>query len=963
MATDRTWDPFQVDFSGGIVSERVINRMDIEQYKTSVLEMLNVMPTLQGPALRAPGSHWLRDVGENARLIPYLAVNGDPALLILRDGFVDIMTNPQDQRSTSSDPGTGADTALTWDPNINEGGFLDFSNGDLTVTRNFQAETWTASIAPIINRKLVVSFTINDTVSGGAEPELTLGFQNSNVITGVLPNGSGLSLGSLGTAFAAGGWSLVYGGPAIWNAGDVISFILDFDTAKGWIAFNGTPIGGDPVLQTTPQITWSGGAPFPDDVYFTYWINSLYGPAGKSITANFSDTQPYSWAGYADGAGGSGGVDPGTGFRKQIVPNPEFFRALNDWSLEPARFYGGENNTLGCFYTSITGTGALEAQCRDWRYPQIDNETTTVKTTVNVDIASDFITVDYRLIYADNPSGEGLAYRLTLKVGTTEGASDVFERVFSDDIVGTIYENAENAPTPTTGFTGLLYIELFSEALEYASHPVFRYDRLQIFSAANPPPAVVTLPTVFTADMLDDIQYVQSPYGNKEVVLVHRDVHPQWLFFDSGGPNYVIGAIPFVGPPTQWQPGNYPGVCTSYQGRLILAATYIESETVWGSASGDWPLFTVGTNPADPIIFTSIYRSPILWAAGHKELLLGSQEFEYIVGAKEGLLIPGDIDVRLHSTHGSARVQPVPMGYYVAFASERGTRLRAAQLTEANQGWISPDLTLWASNTLDSRVKRMSRMRNPHHMIFVVAGNGQGKLYSEDPYVGINGWSDLDVGGDILDVAILADDNGVDIAYMLVKRVIDSQTVYYLEAIFDWTFFLAWRYMGAYRDYVFNAPTHILGALGHLEGQNVQVVGNGSYLGSWPVVGGQIDMTTPDGLEFNVTTASVGTALQCHLRSLPPVVYETTGGLGAAERYSDIRVRTLGSTRPIVNGERPPERDPTAPMDQSQELDQLHDSVVVNLGWEQQETILVEENVPFKLEILSISGKLGVNKL
>ena len=142
---------------------------------------------------------------------------------------------------------------------------------------------------------------------------------------------------------------------------------------------------------------------------------------------------------------------------------------------------------------------------------------------------------------------------------------------------------------------------------------------------------------------------------------------PYYLYFDTDVTSYLFTTVPIVGPPLSWTPGNYPGVCTAYQGRLITASTHEAPDTVWCSRPGVWADFTAGITAGDGFNFTSIYRSGIEWMDGQKDLIIGSRGFEYIADAEAGILYAGDIDVRLHSTHGGINVQPAGFGQSVVF--------------------------------------------------------------------------------------------------------------------------------------------------------------------------------------------------------------------------------------------------------------------------------------------------------
>jgi len=667
----------------------------------------------------------------------------------------------------------------------------------------------------------------------------------------------------------------------------------------------------------------------------------------------------------------------GTNLVQQIVGNPDFDAPLDakgSWDFEPAFFYGGENDGLGCRYVTLGYGSVLQCICRLWKYRPYDNETFTVRQTITVPYPSDTATLDYSINYPKNPGLNGEAFDFRISIGTTPGANNLYAETLSGPI-GTLFTKTTAFELPTPGFTGDIYATFFCEATENESTPVFEFDRFAVFTAAPPIPATPDIDTsngvLYDGADLADIQYVQSPYGRNEVVIVHPKYPPQWFYYDTALGKYILETMTFNEQPVEWVSGNYPSVCTSYQGRLILGATPQQSQTIWGSRPGLWEDFnplagdnegTPVSSPDSAIEFTSIYRSGIKWVYGQKDLLIGAGEFEYVATAADGLLIPGDIDVRLHGTNGSTGVQPAGFGKFVVFAAERGTRVRAAQLSNDDEGWISPDLTVVADHLTNSGVTRMARLRNPHQMLACALATGDVAVLHQDEYADVFGWSLLSMGGDVVDLCALSIEDGTDVLFILIKRMINGSPRLYVEGIFNWTYDREWRYQNSNIRLVYGAATNVLTGLEHLEGARVQVIGDRAYLGTFRVTNGQVTLQDGNGLPYRVFSVLVGMAAPNLLQLLPPVTGETTGGVSAFKRYTKIIVRTLGSTRPVINDQRPPARDPLSPMNSSQPLDLARDNEVANLGTDRAALISIYEDTPFRCEVISVSGQLTSNK-
>ena len=618
---------------------------------------------------------------------------------------------------------------------------------------------------------------------------------------------------------------------------------------------------------------------------------------------------------------------------------------------------------------------------------------------------ADHIIISPDIFYNGNFGNKdyGISVQFRVGTGTTEGVdvSDIYLGPEIDTLKAGGPHFIQNIVV-SGSFTEnqVLYISLKVKALtgpgndgDAVSQPEFVANKLDVLSlhtatiSGNEILGVVP----YTADELDDVHFVQSPYvatdllnqePAKELVMTHSNHPPMRLYYNPTATGYVFEEI-FTDDLTQfygqwdWDTKGYPATCGSYLGRLILAGSSTtaatgpqlvngaSTETVWGTKVGDWSHFSdpdalvdLGVVPTDSISFTAIYRSPIQWVQGQKELLIGAAEVEYTASG-EGIFQPADLGVFLQSTHGSNRVQPVPMGQYVLFPAESGKKVRALQFSAQDDGWTSPDQTLAHPGLLSSGIKRMVRMRNPHQMCAVVMGNGQMALYHIDTDAGIQGWSRTAMGGSVRDVAVLSNQDGVDILFMIVRRRVNGVANLYIEAIPSWTVSDEWSYLTSSVTQIAPVATNIITGLEHLEGRDVQVVADANFLGTYTVTAGAITLVNQIAEDIDFVEATVGLAMPCSLKTLPLITDDPT----SKKRYTSINVRTLASTRPMINGERASDRDPLSPLGLSQRLDTVYDNTVAVLGSDKYQTIEVTETLPLRLEVVGIFGKIKESSL
>jgi hypothetical protein len=701
-----------------------------------------------------------------------------------------------------------------------------------------------------------------------------------------------------------------------------------------------------------------------------------------------------------------GGIVP---IREQIVPNHDIIGGPDPWVMDPEWYPAGGERPAGAEWREEDG-GKIMLQARWWK--AIDPHTVTVTNEAEITFATDIVTISFDFEYVDNDMlQDGGDYTAFIRVGSTEGASDVMNYEFTGEI-GKRATRVFNESLPTGAWTGTLYatIEVNAVAPDDGEHssPLFALYRLSMFSDnevdINGTAVWGTVP--YTFDEIRELQYVQSPYAgsagtvpafiapSKQLVITHPNHPPMQLYFntdvDKLDPADGVTPVP-VGyafiemdfgsqTPINWTNG-YPLACASFNGRLILGgsqgkpipgqATSVSTETVWGTEVGLWETFTdpdadPGVIPSDSIEFTTIYRSPIQWLYGQKQLLIGALEMEYTASA-DGIFQPADIGVSMQHTHGSVAVQPVGFGETVLFPADAGTRVRAMNYQEDDQGWVAPDLTLFHPELCASGIRRMVRMRNPHQMCVVLLNNGTLAILHQDSYANVMGWSRIKYNGaPIKDICVVTTEEGEDVLFCTVWRVIAGTRALYLEAITDWAVNKVWAYVQSNKRYNFDVATNVLPRLEHIEGKRVLVIGDGEYLGAFIVTSGVVTLLDDLGQAINVVAAIVGLPMESRFMSLPVLGTDPS----AMKRFSQLTVKTRGSIRPriVVTGsgddwQRFADRDPATPLNVTQKTDNVFDNEIMNMGWDKHQIVHIREQIPLRVEILGIYGKIQGNAL
>jgi hypothetical protein len=679
--------------------------------------------------------------------------------------------------------------------------------------------------------------------------------------------------------------------------------------------------------------------------------------------------------------------------RRQIVANATLHGGLEPWIIDPAQYFSENGDgPLGTWWQGAT----IVCHPRLYHYNDIITSTISHQAVIPKDTA--VLTVAFKIRYAgNNPLAGG--YDCFVKLGSTAGASDhaLYDfKDFASEEVGGIADVLTNTGTLNLLEDDVVHITVVvtakASATEQWSTPRFFFDRLQIWAddevAIGDGTIFGTVP--YAADELADLHYVQSPLMplipdgvSKELVVTHPNHPPYKLFYSTLNTRYQFDPIIFNNQPVTWVAGNYPATCGSYVGRLVLAGSQGkpdvgspiagDTETVWCTEVGNWNTFSGVTdvNPDDSVEFTTTYRSPIRWVYGQKDLLIGALEMEYIASA-DGIYSPADLGVQMHSTHGSKNVQPAGFGENVFFPAEGGTKVRSMSKSQDSEGWLAKDMTIANPDICSSGIVRMVRMRNPHQMLVCLLNTGQLAVLHYDEFAGVMGWSRINAGANIKDIAVMANEEGEDILFVTVVRQIGGVRKLYLEAFANWvddSDHLGYLMSSVIQD--FAGSQSFMDGLDHLEGRRVQVtVDGGDYVGTYLVTAGQIDFLDELGNAISYSSGHAGLPMSAELHTLPLVGVDPT----SKKRYSKISVQIRSSIIPKIGvqsptevsgsvAERAPTRSAQTNLGENSARFILRNVTVANMGWSEGQTVQVIEDIPQRVEILGVFGKLTSNSI
>lgn len=646
----------------------------------------------------------------------------------------------------------------------------------------------------------------------------------------------------------------------------------------------------------------------------------------------------------------------------QVVTNPYFALGLTGWNTLGSHVIGTTT-----YNTRAVSGDVILLEATVITFLPSELETQYIRQPIVVAESTNSIIYSFSARSISN--ADATKIRARVKIGTTPGGNEIVETVH--DITETLNTISQSVIIPG-GIVGQLYCELAMVVEDLDGGFINNLQNYRI-SAAHFLVYVQTddvlipakLTTPYTDRDLESLHFIQSPFNddenNQDLLVLHPNHPPYTLNFDGGVGNYVFEVFVFLPPEgTLWTPNNQPSIAAEFQGRLMLSGAVNTPETIWGSASFKWNDFSDVGAPTDEdaIEFTSTSRGVNTWLSGFKRFLYGNTSDEFDLAIEGRVLTPSDIGVQQQSSYGSERnPQKITIGNSIVLTTGGNTTIRMLRFSEENGGFVSPDVMLKAEHLGRAIIRRHFHTRDPHEMLWCVMGDGSMSVMSFDEQSGINAWTHFVTDGRFIDGVSITDQAGRDVVILVVERVIDGVTVKYLETITDLRNLQNWQYTDSTIRIFMNTDDLIVGGLGHLEAKEVDVFTDDNYLGKRVVVNGSIAIDTPANF------VDVGLGYNFRAVTLPDGAVTPQTGLTAKKRYSKIGIRGIFSRGPIINGQRPPERSPTAIMDIPQPAELLLNTSVVDMDWSENATVTIEEPLPLRITIAGIFGKLTSNEV
>lgn len=404
-----------------------------------------------------------------------------------------------------------------------------------------------------------------------------------------------------------------------------------------------------------------------------------------------------------------------------------------------------------------------------------------------------------------------------------------------------------------------------------------------------------------------------------------------------------------------WNSHNgYPGTGALYEQRLTAAGSPRFPQTVWGSRSGLFFDFTLGTEADDAFSFSlpsTGQINPIQRMISAKALMPLTYGGEYTMeGGNGDPLTPTSVKANSPSVYGCNSVKPLRVGNEVLFVQRAGRKVRSLAYRIESDTYNAPDLTVLAEHITVSGITDMAFQQEPYSRLWCVRADGKMATLTLDRDEGVTAWTPQSTDGLYESCASIPNTTG-DEVWCIVNRTIDGQVKRYVER-FEPGYYTDCAVVGT--D---GAGKAVWAGIDHLEGKDVAVRADGVYLGTFTVTGGEIELPRK---AFEV---QIGLPFSNSVTLLRPEMQAGDGTIqGNAQRVHEVSVLLMETIGCKINGEEIAFQEfGDSVLDFAPDLFSGYKRGGLTEWSRGNETITVTQDLPYPFHLLAVVRKLTVN--
>ena len=343
-----------------------------------------------------------------------------------------------------------------------------------------------------------------------------------------------------------------------------------------------------------------------------------------------------------------------------------------------------------------------------------------------------------------------------------------------------------------------------------------------------------------------------------------------------------------------------------YQERFFAAGSTTKPNTVWGSVSGDFEVFSPTNRDGEvlddsglTLTISSDQVNAIRWMYSARHMQLGTSDGPFLMssGRDDLALTPTNVKVNRETTDGCSRAKPIGASKATLYVDRNRLKFRELAYAVEVDGYNTPDLTLVAEHITSGFVEEIAYTKTPDSLAWVRLADGEMRCLTYEREQDVVAWSRHILAGTNAVVKSMASipsqDESEDQLYLLVSRTIDGATVQYVEFM-EHQFSQARGDVPADAFYVDSgltydgSPVTVLSGLDHLEGETVSVLVDGTTHRNLTVSSGSIT------LDRAGSVVHVGLPYAALLKTLDPEVQTEEGpSQGKTRRVERVTFRVV----------------------------------------------------------------------
>lgn len=412
----------------------------------------------------------------------------------------------------------------------------------------------------------------------------------------------------------------------------------------------------------------------------------------------------------------------------------------------------------------------------------------------------------------------------------------------------------------------------------------------------------------------------------------------------------------------------YPRTVCLHEQRLVFGGTRYRPQTLWGSKTGDFYNFELGTKDDDALAFTlaSVETNAIAWMVSQQALCIGTAGDEYVLTASsDGAITPTNLQVKRQS-HFGGKYAPALLANDVAlFIQRQGRKIREFVYEFQKDGYVASDLTLLADHITEGGVVQTAFQQQPDSILWCVTGSGTLAGMTYERAQNVVGWHRHVTEGVFESVASIYSADGADEVWVIVKRgeqrFVERFDPFYRESL-ESADKAAWWYLDCAVRVEMETPGRVVTGLDHLEGRTVDL---------WVDGAAHPPLTVSEGfvtLENKARTVLVGLPYLSQLTPMPLDPGPMQSGTAQSRKFRVNKLvlrlyKSLGGEVETGPGEWDPvySRSAVDPMDASPPVFTGDREVTIARGYEAEGTVSVRQQQPLPMTLLGIIPKYEIS--